>query len=322
MELWGKRLRVVGRGRGLGRGQTPLRRLFYLGLCRLRGIPSPPAPHDCAAGGPFSFAATKNRIGRGALLLCDGCGRAGATPAAFYLGLCRLRGILSLPAPHDCAAGGQFSFAATKNRIGRGALLLCDGCGRDRRHSGGFLLRIMPPSWHPVPACTPPLCSKRAVLYRHDDCAASIPKSGPEIKNRCTQEGVNGEILASIPKSEPEIKNRCTQKDVSGEKLAAIRKSGPEIKNRCTKEGVNRQNHALIPKSGPEIKNRCTQVAVNRENPASIRKSGPEIKNHCTLEGINRQNHASILKSGPEIKNRCMQQAIFSTRSLNESLWR
>ena len=25
-------------------------------------------------------------------------------------------------------------------------------CGRDRCHSGGFLLRIMPPSWHPVPA--------------------------------------------------------------------------------------------------------------------------------------------------------------------------
>ena len=32
----------------------------------------------------------------------------GATPAAFYLGLCRLRGILSPPAPHDCAAGGPF----------------------------------------------------------------------------------------------------------------------------------------------------------------------------------------------------------------------
>ena len=31
----------------------------------------------------------------------------GATPAAFYLGLCRLRGILSLPASHDHAAGGQ-----------------------------------------------------------------------------------------------------------------------------------------------------------------------------------------------------------------------
>ena len=78
----------------------------------------------------------------------------GGTPAAFYLGLCRLRGILSLPASHDCAAGGPFSFAATKIRIGRGRLLLCDGCGRGRCHSGGFLLRIMPPSWHPVPACT------------------------------------------------------------------------------------------------------------------------------------------------------------------------
>ena len=26
--------------------------------------------------------------------------------------------------------------------------------GGDRCHSGGFLLRIMPPSWQPVPACT------------------------------------------------------------------------------------------------------------------------------------------------------------------------
>ena len=34
-------------------------------------------------------------------------------------------------------------------------------CGRDRRHSGGFFLRIMPPSWHPVPACTPRLCCMR-----------------------------------------------------------------------------------------------------------------------------------------------------------------
>ena len=45
----------------------------------------------------------------------------GATPAAFYLGLCRLRGILSPPAPHDCAAGGPCFFAAAKNRIGRGS---------------------------------------------------------------------------------------------------------------------------------------------------------------------------------------------------------
>ena len=105
--------------------------------------------------------------------------------------------------------------------------------GRDRCHSGGFLLRIMPPSWHSAPACTPRLRCRRVILLFSNDGAASIPKFDPEIKNRCTQKVVFGEILASIPKSEPEIKNRCTQKDVSGEKLAAIRKSGPEIKNQC-----------------------------------------------------------------------------------------
>ena len=109
---------------------------------------------------------------------------------------------------------------------------------------------------------------------------------------------------------------------VSVENSAAIPKSGPEIKNRCTQEGINRQNLASIRKSGLEIKNRCTQEGVNRQILASIPKSGPEIKNQCTLEGVNRQNLASIRKSGLEIKNRCMQQAIFSTRSLDESLWR
>ncbi|MDY2706983.1 MAG: hypothetical protein SOV31_04540, partial [Candidatus Cryptobacteroides sp.] len=68
--------------------------------------------------------------------------------------------------------------------------------------------------------------------------------------------------LASIRKSRPEIKNRCTQEDLNGEKLASIRKSDPEIKNRCTQEGVNGENVASIPKSGPEIKNRCMQQTI------------------------------------------------------------
>ena len=57
----------------------------------------------------------------------------------------------------------------------------------------------MPPSWHPVPAGTPRrrcrravlLCrsgsSRRAVLSCSSDGAAVIPKSGPEIKNRCSR---------------------------------------------------------------------------------------------------------------------------------------
>ena len=63
--------------------------------------------NQCSTG-PFFFAAAKIRIGCGSTVAAG----AGATPTAFYLGLCRLRGILSLPASHDHAAGGPFFFAA------------------------------------------------------------------------------------------------------------------------------------------------------------------------------------------------------------------
>ncbi|MCI6314415.1 MAG: hypothetical protein MR588_03475 [Bacteroidales bacterium] len=101
-----------------------------------------------------------------------------------------------------------------------------------------------------------------------------IPKSGPEIKNRCTQQCINGENLASIRKSGLEIKNRCTQKVVFGEILASIPKSSLEIKNRCTQEGLNREKLASIPKSKPEIKNRCSRgvVAVCRRNHSPSRR--------------------------------------------------
>ena len=128
----------------------------------------------------------------------------GATPAAFYLGLCRLRDIQSPPASATASC-------------------------------------------------------RRAVLHRHDDCAASIRKSGPEIKNRCTQEGVIGEKHASIPKSGLKIKNRCSLWAVLEGFFTSIPKSEPEIMNRCTKEGVIVEKLASIPKFGLEIKNRCTK---------------------------------------------------------------
>ena len=81
---------------------------------------------------PCSFEKPVTRIYK-LLSLEQGVIAAGtaATPAAFYLGLCRLRGTLSLPAPHDCAAGGLFSFAATKNRIGRRSRCRYDHCRRN-----------------------------------------------------------------------------------------------------------------------------------------------------------------------------------------------
>ena len=102
---------------------------FYLGLRRLRGVPSPPAPHDCAAGGPF-FAAATAAAGGTAIL----CGNGLTQAELFY-------------------------FAAKKIRIGRRSLLR-QGQVLLRR----LLLRIMPPSCHPVPACTPRLRCRRAIL--------------------------------------------------------------------------------------------------------------------------------------------------------------
>ena len=129
--------------------------------------------------------------------------------------------------------------------------------GRDRCHSGGFLPRIILES-AAEGRCRYGRCRRnrfslrqrktesdaeprsrygrcmRAILYSHNDCAASIRKFGPEIKNRCTKEGENGENRASIRKSKPEIKNRCTQEGLNREKHASILKSKPEIKNRCS----------------------------------------------------------------------------------------
>ena len=80
---------------------------------------------------------------------------------------------------------------------------------------------------------------------------------------------------ASIRKSGLEIKNRCTHEGINRQNPASIRKFGLEIKNRCTHEGINRQNPASILKSGPEIKNRCTMEGVSRQNPAVILKFTP-----------------------------------------------
>ena len=89
-------------------------------------------------------------------------------------------------------------FPATNSRIGRGY----------RRRYGRCRRAIL-------------LCSARVKTRVN---LASIPKSRPEIKNRCTQEGVNRENLASIPKFRPEIKNHCSTGANPREKLAAIPK--------------------------------------------------------------------------------------------------
>ena len=96
----------------------------------------------------------------------------GATPAAFYLGLCRLRGILSLPAAHDYAAGGPFFYAGD------------NPCGDSQ----------IQPLKSGITAVLGLFLGK--ILQR-------FPSLTPEITNHCTQEVVNGHNLAAIAKFDP-----------------------------------------------------------------------------------------------------------------------
>ena len=161
-----------------------------------------------------------------------------------------------------------FFFAVAKNRIGHGPRC---------RHSR----------------------SRRAIHRCSNDGAASIPKSGLEIKNRCTLEGVNRQNLASIRKFGLEIKNRCTKDGINRQNLASIRKSGLEIKNRCTQGAVNRENLASIRKSGPEIRNRCSNKAFSGHSLQRFPNSPPKIKNHCTDRAKTRAIPAAIAKFTP-----------------------
>ena len=89
-------------------------------------------------------------------------------------------------------------------------------------------------------------------------------------------------MAASIRKSGLEIKNRCKDCPCFGLLAASIRKFGLEIKNRCTDCPCFDLMAASIRKSGLEIGNQCKDCPCFDLFAASIRKSGPEIKNHCS----------------------------------------
>ena len=153
---------------------------------------------------------------------------------------------------------------------------------------------------------------------------ASIPKSGPKIKNRCTKDGISRQNHASIPKSGPEIKNRCSPEAILEFFLASIPKSGLEIKNRCTKEGISRQNLASIPKSGPEIKNQCSRgiAAVCRRNHSSLQKR--KIESDAKYAAATAAAGRTILRSRrrkleSDAENRCLNGRAYGSNFIRHS---
>ena len=73
---------------------------------------------------------------------------------------------------------------------------------------------------------------RRAILHRHDDYAASIRKSGPEIRNQCTQEGLNGKNLHRFASSG--LKSR-----IDARKRVLTRKSLHRFSSLGTKSRIN-----------------------------------------------------------------------------------
>ena len=62
-----------------------------------------------------------------------------------------------------------------------------------------------------IPKSGPEIKNRCSLWVILEGFLAAIPKSGPEIKNHCTLEGVSWQKPAVIPKSELEFKNRCSR---------------------------------------------------------------------------------------------------------------
>ena len=96
-----------------------------------------------------------------------------------------------------------FFFAARKISSGRGRSLPPRTLQAERFFSAATKIRI-------GRRTAPPQRTQQAKQFS----PASILKFGPEIKNRCTQQGINRQNLASILKFGPEIMNRCTKQSI------------------------------------------------------------------------------------------------------------
>ena len=125
---------------------------------------------------------------------------------------------------------------------------MTSGADGDSYHSGGFLFRVMPPSWQPAPAgirnghseggpfffaatkirigrgTAPPQRRQQAKPFFF---AATKIRIGRGRSLPLRNQQAKPFSPASIRKSGPEIKNHCPLEDVSGGKLAAIAKFTP-----------------------------------------------------------------------------------------------
>ena len=209
----------------------------------------------CLRGIPWAEAACGGFSGRRV-----SCGQ-GAVPAAD-----------SACGQGPCFRGRLCLRAGTSDRCAPAVLSLPPlRCGPLTVHeaTGGYAVRSPCPSGIPLPRHNaPPLGCRDYSGF--DLCAASIRKSGPEIKNRCTVCPRFNFFAASIRKSWAEFENRCTDCPCFDLMAASIFNSWPEIKNRCTEVPEMIGCAAVIANSGLKIKNRCSTI-VSQKRMARLR---------------------------------------------------
>ena len=182
---------------------------------------------------------------------------------------------------------------------------------RDRCHSGGFLLRIMPPSWHPVPACTRnghnaggpfiPCDNDKTTGGQFYFAATTKRQAG---RYTCRHDGV-----ASILDFKLKLANRCSAEVKTGVIRASILYFKPRLANRCSKEVKTRAIRASILDFRPRLGNRCSIEVRFRYFRASIRDFRPRLANRCSKEVKTGAIRAAILDFSPRLANRCIRVA-------------
>ena len=150
----------------------------------------------------------------------------GATPAACYLGLCRLRGILSPPASAMVILQAGNSYLSQRWRCRR-AVLSCSSDGAAAIPKSGLEIQNH---------CTLEVVSGQK--------PAAIPKSGPEIKNRCSSKPVleaghssllqgklesAAELFAAMPAAGGPFSFAATRIESAAEVVAATATAGETI---------------------------------------------------------------------------------------------
>ena len=184
-------------------------------------------------------------------------------------------------------------FAATKIRIGRGALLR-----RDRRHSGGFLLRIMPPSWHPVSTCIPQRCCRRAVILAGTMVLHRFLISGPELTITATASIIPGTSVQRFLISGPELTITATASIIPATSVQRFLISGPDLAIAAAMGYIPGTSVQRFPISSPNL--RIAAAKRSKQGQPLQPKGG----RHCAAAGECRMGRDFGRRSRPWLRER------------------